>query len=155
MKQMLISLFLILSIFNGCSGSQSGVDALKLEIKTQKFESWVNLMPGSRPFFYISGLLNIKNNEEATIDSVQILKCEVLQEGKTLYELHPYLRSSVSMLDPFNPGTERTYKLYLLTGTPIKKELNLEKPVSIYLYLSSLNKVKQHLIDSIQVLKTL
>ena len=154
MKQIQIILFLLLFILTGCSGSQLGSNDLKLEIITQQINSWVNLMPGSKPSFFISGSIKIKNNEDAFIDSVQLLKCEVLQEGKTLYELHPNLRSSVSIIDPMNPGTDRIFTLYLPTGTPIKKELNLDKPVSIDLYLSAFNKVKQLKIDSIHVMKT-
>jgi hypothetical protein len=57
-------------------------------------------------------------------------------------------------MDPMNPGSDRIFTLYLPTGTPIKKELNLEKSVSVDLYLSALNKVKQYEIDSIYVIKT-
>ena len=53
-----------------------------------------------------------------------------------------------------NPGTDRIFTLYLPTGTPIKKELKLEKTVSIGLYLSALDKVTQYKIDSIYVMKT-
>jgi uncharacterized membrane protein len=154
MKQIQIILFLLLFILTGCSGSQLGTNDLKLEIITQQINSWVNLMPGSKPSFFISGSIKIKNNEGMFIDSVRLLKCEVLQEGKTIYELHPNLRSSVSIIEPMNPGNERIFTLYLPSGTPIKKELNLEKPVSIDLYLSAFNKVKQHKIDSIHVMKT-
>jgi hypothetical protein len=154
MKKILIFLFLLPVILIGCSGSQSEANDLKLDIITRQIISWVNLMPGSKPSFFISGSLKIKNNEYAVIDSVKLLKCEVLQGGETLYELHPDLRSSVSAMDPMNPGTDRIFTLYLPTGTPIKKELNLEKPVSVDLYLSALNKVKQYEIDSIYVIKT-
>jgi hypothetical protein len=154
MKQALILLFILLVILTGCSGSQSETNDLKLDIVTQQINSWVNLMPGSKPSFFISGSLKIKNNEHAVLDTVKLLKCEVLQEGKTIYELHPDLRSSVSIMDPMSPGNDRIYTIYLPTGTPIKKELNLEKSVSLGLYLSALNKVKRYIIDSIYVMKT-
>jgi hypothetical protein len=154
MKKVLIILFLLPVILIGCSGSQSEANDLKLDIIARQINSWINLMPGNKPSFFISGSLKIKNNEYVVIDSVKLLKCEVLQEGKTLYELHPELRSSVSIMDPMNPGSDRIFTLYLPTGTPIKKELNLEKSVSVDLYLSALNKVKQYEIDSIYVIKT-
>jgi hypothetical protein len=153
MKQILIYLFPLLFILTGCSGSQSGANELKLEIIIQQINSWVNLMPGSKPSFYISGLIKIKNNENALIDSVKLLKCMVFQDGKMLYELHPDLRSSASHMDPMNPGNDRIFTLYFPTGTPIKKELNLEKPVSIGFYLSALSKTKEYKIDSIHVMK--
>jgi hypothetical protein len=152
MKQLLGLWFFLLFSFTGCSGSQSGTNNLKLEIITVKVDSWVNLMPGSKPSFFISGSIKIKNNEDAVIDSVNLLKCEVLQDAKIIYDLHPILRSSVS--EPLKPGIDRIFKLYLPTGTPIRKDLNLEKPVSIDFYLSALNKVKQYKIDSIYVMKT-
>jgi hypothetical protein len=154
MKQILILSFILLVILIGCSGSQSETNDLKLEIVTQQINSWVNLMPGGKPSFFISGSLKIKNNEHAVLDTVRLVKCEVFQEGKTLYELHPDLRSSVSITDPMGPGNSRIFTLYLPTGTHITKELNLEKPVSLGLYFSAINKVKGFIIDSIYVIKT-
>ena len=153
MKQILILLFSLFFVLSGCSGSQSGVNDLKLEIITEQINSWVNLMPGSKPSFFISGSIKIKNNENAVIDSIKLLKCEVIQSGQILYELHPDLKSSVSYMDPMNPGNDRIFTLYFPGGTPIKKELNFEKPVSIGFYLSALNKTKQYKFDSIYVMK--
>jgi hypothetical protein len=111
-------------------------------------------MPGSKPSFFISGSINIRNNEESNIDSVRLIKCEVLQEGNKLYELHPDLRSSVWNMDPLQPGTDRLFTLYLQSGTPIKKELKFEKPITVSLYLSALNRMNHYNIDSIYVMKT-
>jgi len=154
MKKVLLILLVLPVILIGCSGSQSEINDLKLEIISQQINSWVNLMPGSKPSFFINGSIKIKNNEYAAIDSVKLLKCEVIQESKTLYNIHPDLRSSVSAIDPMNSGSDRIFTLYLPTGTPIKKELNLEEPISIDLYLSAFNKVCRQRIDSIIVLKT-
>jgi hypothetical protein len=154
MKQILFPGFLLIIILSRCSGSQSVANDLKLEFLTQEINSWVNLMPGSKPSFFISGSIKIKNKENAVIDSIKLLKCIVLQAGQTLYELHPELTSSVSIMDPMNSGNDRIFTLYLPAGTPIKKELNLDMPVSISLYLSALNKIKQYKIDSIYVMKT-
>ena len=154
MKRILLFLFILPSILIGCSGSQPEVYELKLEIISQQINSWVNLMPGSKPSFFISGSIKIKNNEYVVIDSIKLLKCEIIQEGITLYNLHPDLRSSVSAIDPMNSGSDRIFTLYLPTGTTIKKELNLEEPISIDLYLSAFNKVCRQRIDSIIVLKT-
>jgi hypothetical protein len=154
MKLILLSMFFLIAVLTGCSGSRQSTNDLKLEIVNHQIDSWVNLMPGSKPFFFISGSINLKNNEESNIDSVRLLKCEVLQEGNKLYELHPDLRSSVWNMDPMQPGTDRLFTLYLQSGTPIKKELNFEKPVTISLYLSALKKMNQYNIDSIYVMKT-
>ena len=154
MKRILFPMLLLILILIGCSGSQSVSNELKLEITSHEINSWVNLMPGSKPSFFISGSINIRNNEDSYIDSIHLQKCEVLQEGNKLYELHPDLRNSVWNMDPMKPGTDRLFTLYLQTGTPIKKELNLDKPVSISLYLSALNKVTYYKIDSIYVMKT-
>ena len=154
MKLILFSMILLLAVLTGCSGSRQSTNDLKLEIVNHQIDSWVNLMPGSKPSFFISGSINIRNNEESDIDSVRLLKCEVLQEGNKLYELHPDLRSSVWNMDPLQPGTDRLFTLYLQSGTPINKELNFEKPVTVSLYLSALNKMNHYNIDSIYVMKT-
>jgi hypothetical protein len=154
MKLILFLTLLFLAALTGCSGSRQSVDDLKLEIVNHQIDSWVNLMPGSKPSFFISGSINIRNNEESFIDSVRLLKCVVLQENNKLYELHPDFRNSVWNMDPMQPGTDRVFTLYLQTGTPIRKELNFEKPVAISIYLSALNKISHYKIDSIYVMKT-
>jgi hypothetical protein len=154
MKLILFSIFLLLAVLTGCSGSQQSTNDLKLEIVNHQIDSWVNLMPGSKPSFFISGSINIRNNEESFIDSLRLLKCEVLQESNKLYELHPDFRSSVWNMDPIQPGTNRLFTFYLQTGTPINKELNFEKPVTVSIYLFALNKINHYKIDSIYVMKT-
>jgi hypothetical protein len=153
MKQQLIFLVLPLLILSGCSGSQAVNNDLKLEIISKQMDSWVNLMPGSRPSFYISGSIKIKNNENVAIDSVRMLRCNVIQDGKILYEFHPDFSSIGNALGPILPGKDRTFTLHIPPGTPIKKELNFEKAVSFNLYLAALNGIKQYKIDSINVVK--
>jgi hypothetical protein len=153
MKRIMTILSSLLFIFTGCSGAKSTADTLKLEIITQQADSWVDLMPGSKPSFFISGSIKIRNNEDIPIDSIRLLRCNVLQEGKILYELHPGLNSTEGINAPLIPGADRIFTFNLPQGTLIKKELNLEKTISIDLHLSALNKVKLHLIDSIQVIK--
>ena len=154
MKPMMMFLFVFIVMFMGCSGSQFRNDDLKIEIISQKIDAWVNLMPGSKPSFYVSGSLTIRNNENTLIDSIKVLECQVFQQHKTLYELHPVLRGAGNVTEPLIPGTSRTCFLFFPDGNPVIKELDLEKPVSIELFLSAFNKVKQHTIDSIFVLKT-
>jgi hypothetical protein len=154
MKFILSAGLFLFTILIGCSSSLQSTNDLKLEIVNHQIDSWVNLMPGSKPSFFISGSINIRNNEESNIDSVRLIKCEVLQEGNKLYELHPDLRSSVWNMDPLQPGTDRLFTLYLQSGTPIKKELKFEKPITVSLYLSALNRMNHYNIDSIYVMKT-
>jgi hypothetical protein len=137
----------------GCSASNSGSGDLNLEVVTQQADSWVNLMPGSTHSFFISSTINIRNEEDAPIDSLALLKCEIRQEGKTIYVLHPVLKKTSEVHNPLNPDSEGIYTINLPVGTPVLKDLDLEKTVSIYFYLSAFNKVKVHEIDDIKVVK--
>ena|ERR1039457_7097453 len=154
MKPILFTDLLLLVILIGCSGSQSGENDLKLEIITKQVNSWVNLMPGSKPSFFISCSLLIKSNQNAVLDSVHLLKCEVTQDGKLLYVLHPDLQSSDYNMDLVIPYAARVFSFNLPSGILIKKELDFEEPISIVFYLSALNKVIVHKVDSIKVVKT-
>jgi hypothetical protein len=154
MKYAMFPLSLILALLTGCAGSKPDVDNLKLELLTNHVSSWVNLMPGSKPSFFISGSVEIRNNEITSIDSIHLIKCVVLQGGNKLYELHPDLRSAVNTADPIVPGSDRLFTLYLPTGTPITKELSFEKPITVSLYLTAINKMILINIDSIYVMKT-
>ena len=151
MKQSLLYQVLPIFLLLGCSSSQ--YENNDMEIKTRKMESWVNLMPGSKPSFYFSGSIIITNNENVVIDSIRMLNCYVMQDGKTLYELHPEFNFSGNILEPIFPGKDRIYTFSLSPGAPIQKELNLEKPVSLELNLTALNRVKHYKIDSITVVK--
>ncbi|MDR3667626.1 MAG: hypothetical protein P4L35_12355 [Ignavibacteriaceae bacterium] len=153
MKPILLIGFLLLVILIGCSGSQTDSNNLRVEIKTYRVNSWVNLMPGSKPSFFISGSIKIRNNENTGIDSLKLLKCEVRQSGKILYVLHPEFMSSVDPDVLFNPGSDRTYSLNLTAGIPVIKALNYDKLVSVDLYLSAINKIARINIDSIFVVK--
>src|ERR1035437_1442827 len=141
MKKILIFLFLLPVVLIGCSGSQSEAHDLNLKIITRQINSWVNLMPGSKPSFFISGSIQIKNTENSAIDTLLLLKCDVLQEGRLIYQLHPGFQNFLDISSRLKPGEEGIFTINLSPGTPIKKELNLEKPVSINLYLSALSKV--------------
>ncbi|MDR3609083.1 MAG: hypothetical protein P4L27_00805 [Ignavibacteriaceae bacterium] len=154
MKRISILLFSLIIVYYGCSGAKSTTDTLKIEVMTQQSNSWVNLMPGSKPSFFISGSIKIKNDENIALDSIQLLKCNILQEGKTIYNLIPGFRSVDDIKAPINSGTDRIFTFYLSPGTPINKELDMDKLISIELYLSALNKVKLHIIDNINVIKT-
>jgi hypothetical protein len=154
MKRIFILLLSLIIVYYGCSGAKSTTDTLKIEVNTQQSNSWVNLMPGSKPSFFISGSIKIKNNEDIALDSIQLLKCNILQEGKAIYNLIPGFRSVDDIKAPINPGTDRIFTYYLSPGTPINRELDMDKPISIDLYLSALNKIKLHIIDNINVIKT-
>jgi hypothetical protein len=154
MKIMFFLCLLYLAILTGCSGSNQDADDLNLKIKTQQMNSWVNLMPGSKPSFFISGSIQIKNTENSATDSLMLLKCDVLQDDQIIYQLHPGFHKSVDISSRLKSGEEGIFTINLSPGAPINKELNLEKPVSISLYLSALNKVIVHKIDSIYIIKT-
>jgi hypothetical protein len=154
MKIMFFLCLLYLAILIGCSGSNQDVNNLNLKIKTQQINSWVNLMPGSKSSFFISGSIQVKNTENSAIDTLMLLKCDVLQEDKIIYHLYPGFHKSVDISSRLKSGEEGIFTINLSPGAPIKKELNLEKPVSINLYLSALSKVIVHKIDRIYVIKT-
>ena len=154
MNHMSIFCLLYLTIFTGCLGSKQDAEDLNLKIITRQINSWVNLMPGSKPSFFINGSIQIKNTGNSTIDTLLLLKCDVFQEDRLIYQLHPGFQNLLNINSSLKPGDDGVFTLNLSPGTPVKKELNLEKLVSINLYLSALNKVIVVKIDSIYVLKT-
>jgi hypothetical protein len=151
--KLLVLLLPLLIMMYGCSASQSVSGSLKLEVVTQQADAWINLMPGSTHSFFISSTINVRNNEPSPIDSIQLLKCEVQQEGRTIYVLHPVIKKTSEVHNPLNPDSEGIFTINLPPGTPVLKELDLDKPISIYFYLSALNKIKIHEIDTISVVK--
>src|ERR1035437_4098652 len=108
MKKLVLFLPLLI-ILTGCSASQSEPDDLKLQVVTQQADAWVNLMPGSSHSFFISCTINIRNEEDAPIDSLHLLKCEVQQDGNTIYVLHPELKKTSKVHNPLNPDAEGIY----------------------------------------------
>ena len=152
MKLSLLFKVLPLFLLLGCSASQTVSNDIKMEIKTRKMESWVNLMPGSKQSFFISGELIIESKESAFLDSVHLLKCEISQQSKLLYELHPDFQIVNINMDLVNADGRLVF-INLSSGVPIKKELNLEKSISMEIYLTAINKVYHHRIDSVNVAK--
>jgi hypothetical protein len=149
-----VFLFLIPLVLSGCGGAQSGdneLNDIKDDIKSLNTNIWVNLMPGTIHALFITGSVEIY--QSVLSDSIKLWECEVLQDGNLLYELYPDSKNRSGFIT--QPGPDAGNKLpFSFAGINIKKELNLDKPVSLVFRFNILNKIKKFQIPAINITKT-
>ena len=146
---MTIGYFLIFlsHVLTGCGSSKSGESDLN-GIKNLNANVWINLMPGSRSAFYVSGSAEL--NQSASTDSIKLLNCEVLQDGKNIYELYPDSKNPSGFLtDPEQSAGKKIS--FSFAGVDIKKELNHDKTESLIFHIKISNMIKTFKIQSIEI----
>lgn len=151
MKKLLIFLIGVLYL-TGCSGSKETGNELAINIDPVKVDSWVNLMPGDEPSFFVTGLLRIRNNNDFEIDSLK-LRLNVYQDDNILYSIKPAIDASAEEKSIFKPGIEREFTFAVERGQKINKNMNFDKPVDLEFMFSAEGKLCCYKLDSVNVEK--
>jgi len=93
-----------------------------LNLNIQKTVSWVNLMPGTKPKFHISGNVNLLNGEDYILENTKLKFVKVFQSGKEMYFVKPKVRVE-------NKSDSVKIMFSTLRGLSINEELNTKKNV--------------------------
>jgi len=152
MKQLITLVCMMCLVFAGCSGSQSGNDELSLKIEGSQADAWINVMPGSRTTFFVTGSLSIRNYGDSTVNSIKIMKCLVSQGKDIIYDLIPDLKDSLGSLMSVESG-QLKIGLFSSKGVELKNEFNTDKPVDLLIYLVSSKMTKQVFIPGVKITK--
>ncbi|MCP5062499.1 MAG: hypothetical protein GY936_08555 [Ignavibacteriae bacterium] len=93
-----------------------------VNLNIEKTLSWVNLMPGSKPKFHISGNVNLLNGEGYNLENTKLKFVKVFQFGKEMYFVIPKVRVE-------NKNDSVKIMFSTLRGLSVNKELNMNKNV--------------------------
>jgi hypothetical protein len=88
----------------------------------EKNVSWVNLMPGAKPKFHISGKISLLKGKNYNIKSTTLKFIKVFQNGKEIYFIKPKIREEIK-------DNEKNYLFSTISGLSIVKELDTKKKV--------------------------
>jgi len=101
-----------------------------INLNVEKTVSWVNLMPGSKPKFHISGKVNLLKGSGYKLWNTNLKYVKVFQEGKELYFVKPKVR-----VETRNDSSKILFST--LKGLSINKELNIKQSVMFELIFNN------------------
>lgn len=152
MKQILLSLIFIAVILTGCFTIKPVDNQLYIKAEVVKIDSWVNLMPGSKETFHVSGIIRIMNNEKFDLDTLTT-RMNVIQDDSVIYSVYPEMDPVVNINSPLKKGTEKELTFVLDKGLDIKKELDYDKPVKFEFIFNSKTKVRSFKTEFVNIEK--
>ncbi|MEE9432545.1 MAG: hypothetical protein V3V16_15975, partial [Melioribacteraceae bacterium] len=93
-----------------------------VNLNVEKTISWVNLMPGSKPKFHISGKFNLLKSDDYNIENMKLKYVKVYQSDKEVYFVKPKVRVE-------DKGDIKQIMFSTLRGLSINKKLNTKQNV--------------------------
>ncbi len=130
----ILSLFVLTFLVWNCSSSKIEKDEAEIKVlpkaelvqnlnlNIEKTISWVNLMPGSKPKFHISGKVTLGIGDGYNIENTKLKFVKVFQSGKEMYFVIPKVRIE-------NKIDSVKIMFSTLRGLSINKELNTKRNV--------------------------
>ena len=94
----------------------------EVNLTVEKNISWVNLMPGSKSKFHISGKFKLFKSDDYSIENIKLKYVKVYQSGKEVYFVKPKVRVE-------DKGDIKQIMFSTLRGLSINKELNTKQNV--------------------------
>jgi hypothetical protein len=130
----IIVFLLIALIVNGCCSSSSSdkknSDA-KYGIQESELYAWVNLMPGSKARFHVTGDVKIEKKGEIDLNEVQFREVSVYQDDKLLYSFQPALRDKEKSGQGKDSLESRYLKFSDAGGFELDSRLKMDHPVKL------------------------
>jgi|GEM_PF-3665431 hypothetical protein len=142
------STFILVIIFFGCAAHIDNNKEINLAVEIKNVEVWVDLMPGSQHYFYITANGNLANTSFCTLKHLKVEKATIYQDAKPIANFDPFVKwtdstsseiicnDTLQNLDK-NGKAEFSFK-NRLNYIP-QNILNQNEPINILLHFSSDN----------------
>lgn len=139
--KLLILFLLALSIFGltGCSSSApeirtttkiaEGIYKDDLRINIKKIYAWVNLMPGAKPRFHITGSVELLEASEYDLENVTIKEINIIQNRKSIYKFSPKIKEEIHL-------NIKSFLFSTIRGLLYTSILDREKRIDVELLIS-------------------
>lgn len=101
-----------------------------VNLNVEKTISWVNLMPGSKPKFHISGKVNLLKGSGYKLWNTNLKYVKVFQKGKEFYFIKPKVR-----VETKNDSSKILFST--LRGLSINQDLNTKQNVMFELIFNN------------------
>lgn len=115
-----------------------------LNIKIGKAVSWLNLMPGTKPRFHISGILKLLNGENYNYKNTSLTYVKIYQSGKELYFIQPKIIEKIT-------DDEKNISFSTIKGLSINKDLKIDKTINMEFIFSSPSGKKTFTVKNVKI----
>jgi len=147
----IIFISIVYGLFEGCSTKIPDSNKLNLDINIVKINVWLNLMPGGRPSFHISGELGIKNENRERLENLKLRQVVIYHDTLELIKIIPLFKIKNNLNDStLHPGESKNFLISAAEKTDIKNLGNV-KLINLLLMFSSEGKTFEYKIDNIEV----
>ena len=158
MKYYNLVISFILSLFilgiNGCSSSvpevktvpkiSEGIYKDDLRINVKKIYAWVNLMPGAKARFHITGSIELLEDSEYDLKNVTIKKINIIQSKETIYQFTPKTKETFEQ-------NKKSVVFSTIRGLLLTTILDREKSINVELLLSDSSNEIIYLIPNVEI----
>jgi hypothetical protein len=130
--------FLFTGSFFSCSKLEQVKESSDITITMNKFDTWINLMPGGPPSFHFAGDISITYTGKDSIDFIKMTNVSVSQDNKKLYDEVPYYNEKRKIKNVYFLSEQpRDFLFGSEQNIKIVPELDTEKPVTFVITFES------------------
>lgn len=153
---LVISFILILFIFGlvGCSSSvpeirtitkiSEGIYKDDLRINIKKIYAWVNLMPGAKPRFHITGSIELLEDSEYDLENVKIKKIIIVQNKNSIYQFTPKMEEKLV-------ENKKSILFSTIRGLLLTSALDKKKSIDVEMLISDSSSEIIYLIPDVKI----
>ena len=145
-------LYFIVFIFPGCCAEKlPDNNKLNLIINVVKSYAWINLMPGARHSFHLSGEIKIQNNSDEPITNLKLWQITVYDDSIEVLKFKPLFSNlKDKSVTGFIPKDLKDFSIAAPDKINIDKFRNL-KVINLLLKFSSDDKTFDYKIDNVEI----
>lgn len=151
-KKLFVKIFLLafMILSAGCAGKLPDNNKLNIDVDSIKVVVWINMMPGSRPSFHLSGELKIQNLGSQVLDGITIQQCIISRDTTEVLKFKPVFSKKNQGGNNLNPGETGSFSLASPDNVDFTKLNNLNS-ANILFELSSGGKYFEFKIDNVKI----
>lgn len=114
---------------------------LKLSVKIEKLNLWINLMPGGPVSLHAACEMLLKNNGSFTFKNLQITDVSIFQSNQKLYSFTPLVLFDDKVIESINLNGSEAQKFIFTTkhGLTINKNQDENSPVDVLITFKNYN----------------
>jgi hypothetical protein len=148
-----ISTIVIILFIVGCSSQLPEIKKIdkvsniyenNLRVNIKKVYAWINLMPGDKPRFHITGSVELFEDSKYELENVKIRKMNIIQSGNIIYNINPTVEEEIT-------GNKKVFTFSTIRGLLYTSILEREKSIDVELLFDDSAADFKYLIPNIKM----
>jgi len=116
----------------------------ELNLQIEKNVGWINLMPGTKPKFHVSGKLALLKGDSYNNEKTVLNFIKIYQSGKEIYFIKPKVREEYSI-------EIKSFVYSTIRGLSLNQDLNTKKSVNFEFLFSDGNEKFNYSVNNIMI----